>query len=220
MKVGVTDPSGNRKEYRIKPLDDLTLADWVVLTQPDAAKDEVDGFEQLLRLVSRHTTIPRKALNKMPAKDVRLLVDAMAATLDEVSKAREKAERMRPQSFEFQGVTYMVPQSIEDELTFGQEQSLTNVMLPACETDAEGYAAILAATCLPEGEEFDGSKMAERKALFMGVPLRTAMEVCAFFFDSSERLRISIAHIAMRSRSSWLRRVGLALTNTRSSTVH
>ena len=143
----------------------------------------------------------------------------MVGTLDDIAKAREAAERAAPKSFAFDGVTYIVPQNIEAELTFGQWESLTKVMIPQCTSDAESYAAVIAATCMPEGEEFDGAKMAQRKALFMGLPLRTAFDVCAFFFDNSEQLRSVISLIAKAAQRSLLHKVEQALTSSSTSTV-
>ncbi len=219
MKIQTTDPSGASKSYRIKPLDDMTLGEWVTMTQPDPTLEGVEAYEQLLHLVARHTTLPRKVLNKMPAVEVTKLVDAMVGTLDDIAKAREAAERAAPKSFAFDDVTYMVPQSIEAELTFGQWESLTKVMIPQCTSDAESYAAVIAATCMPEGEEFDGAKMAQRKALFMGLPLRTAFDVSAFFFDNSEQLRSVISRIGKDAQRSLLLKVEQALTSSSTSTV-
>lgn len=183
MKVCVTDPKGNRKEYKVKPLDTMTVADWVTICSPPLPETITEGFERLLELTARHTTIPRKALDKMPARDVRALVDSMALMLEDAAKHKEEAEKgTPPTSFKFKGEAYRIPHNIEAELTFGQYESLTKVLLPPCETEADMYASILAVCCLPEGEEFDGAKVNDRKALFMGLPLRTAMDVCAFFF--------------------------------------
>lgn len=219
MKIKTTDPGGSSRTYRVKPLDELTIADWITLTQQDDTVSVEDGYEHILQLVAKHTTLPRKALDKMPAAEVHKLVDAMVGTLDEIVKAREAAEKAEPKSFAFKGEVYFVPQNIEAELTFGQWESLTKVMLPVCATDAEGFAAVIAATCMPEGEEFDGAKMAQRKALFMGLPLRTAFDVCAFFFDNSEQLRNAFNLIVKAAQRSLLLKVEQALTSSSTSTV-
>lgn len=220
MKVATTDPSGSRKVYEVKPLDKLTVRDWQALTFPELSEDIIEDFDRLIELLRRHTGIPRKALDKMPAKDVRLLADAMALMLVEVKEAREKAETGAPKEFTFRKVKYLVPQNIEQDLTFGQRESLVKVLLPNCKTDAEGYTAVLAVCCLPQGEEFDGSKVKETRELFMDLPLRTALEVCAFFFDNSEQLRSVMNLIAQRARTSLRHRVGQILTgSTRNSTA-
>lgn len=214
MKFATIDPKGNRKVYEVLPLDRLVVRDWIDLTAADFPKDIVEGFEQTLELARRHTKIPKRVLDKMPARDVHLLVGKMAETLEAALKAKEAAERATPKSFTFKKVTYIVPQNIEAELTFGQWESLNKVLLPKCETDAEGYTSILAVCCLPEGEEFDGAKVAKRLELFMDLPLRTAFDVCAFFFDNSEQLRSSISLIARRARTSLRLRVEQALKTT------
>lgn len=199
MKViGVTDTKGRRKEYRVKPLDDLTVREWLVIDAP-FPEEETDGFEKLLQLVMRHTTLPRKVLEQMPARDVKTMMDAMAVLLHESRKAKDAAEQAEPKSFTFKGVKYMVPQEIEKDMTFGQWESLDKVLLPKCKSDAEGYTAILAVCCWPAGEEFDGGKINEKMELFMDLPVRTAFEVCAFFFGSSEQLWGSINRIVKRS---------------------
>lgn len=220
MFIGVTDTGGKRREYRVKPLDDLTVRDWVAIASPPIGEEITEDYERLLILTARHTTIPRKALDKMPARDVRMLMDAMAVMLEEVRVAIEKADKeLPPRSFTFRKVTYNVPQNIEADLTFGQYESLTKVLLPKCETDADGYAAILAVCCWPEGEAFDAAKLTERMDLFMDMPVRTAFQVCAFFFDNSDLLRTSINLIVDRSRSLHRHRIEQALSSMRSSTV-
>lgn len=220
MKVGVTDPSGSRKEYRVKPLDAMTVGDWVAICSPPLPESIVEDYERLLVLTARHTTIPRKALDRMPARDVHLLVDSMAVMLEDAAKHREKAEEgTPPKSFKFKDETYRIPHNIEVELTFGQSESLNKVLLPKCETEADMYACILAVCCLKEGEVFDGATVNERKALFMGLPLRTAMDVCAFFFDFSDQLRTSINLTRLRCRSSYRLRVEQVLKTSLSSTA-
>jgi len=220
MKVGVTDPGGSRKVYRVKPLDDITVREWVAIASPVIGEDVEDNYERLLILLCRHTTIPRKALDKMPARDVQLLVSKMADTLEEVKVALEKAEvEVPPKSFTFGKVTYLVPQDIEKDLSFGQYESLDKVLLPKCETEADGYAGILAVCCQPKGEEFDGAKVPERVAMFMNLPVRTAFQVCAFFFDRSDLLKTSINRMRLRIRTSYRLRVEQALKSTPSSTV-
>lgn len=211
MKVSVIDTNGKTREYEVKPLDKLTVRDWQALTFPELSEDIEEDFDRLIELLRRHTGIPRKALDKMPAKDVRLLADAMALMLVEVKEAREKAETGAPKTFKFKDVTYIVPQNIEQDLTFGQRESLVKVLLPNCKTDAEGYTAVLAVCCLPQGEEFDGSKAKETRELFMDLPLRTALDVCAFFFDNSEQLKSVMLLIAQRARTSLRHRVGQIL---------
>lgn len=221
MKINTIDPGGKSRSYRVKPLDEMTVRDYITLTTPPLGEDIVEEYERLLVLLSRHTSIPRKALNKMPAKEVQTLVNALVVMLNDVVKAKEEADKTDPPPhFVFKGTTYLVPQDIENTMTFGAEQSLSKVLLPKCETDAEGYAAIIAVCCLPQGEEFDGEKVDERIKLFMGLPVTLAFRVCAFFFGSSDLLKRSIDLIAKRSRSSLRHRVERALKSSLSSTVH
>lgn len=218
MNIGVTDVKGSRKVYRIKPLEDVTVRDWIAIATPAIPEDAVEGYQKTLELVSRHTTIPKKALNKMPAGDVRKLMDAMGLLLEDVVKVKEAAETAAPpKSFTHDGVEYLVPQSIETELLFGPWESLDKVLLPKCETDAECYAAILAVCCWPEGCAFDTSKLAARMELFMGLPVSVAFAVCGFFFDNSETLRESMLRSGHRSRNLYRLKVEQALTSTLSS---
>lgn len=221
MNVGVTDTDGKSRSYRLKPLDEMTVRDYITLTTPPLGEDIVEEYERLLLLLSRHTGIPRKALDKMPAKEVQLLVNTLVILLNDIIKAKDSADKTDPPPhFEFKGTTYLIPRDIESTLTFGAEQSLSKVLLPKCETDAEGYAAIIAVCCLPQGEEFDGDKVDDRIKLFMGLPITLAFRVCAFFFDSSDLLRRSIDLIVKRSRSSLLHRLEQGLKSSLSSTAH
>lgn len=221
MKINTIDPGGKSRSYRVKPLEEMTVRDYVTLTTPPLGEDLTDEYERLLTLLSRHTTIPRKALNKMPAKEVQTLVNALVLMLNDVVKAKEEADKTDPPPhFVFKGTTYLVPQDIENTMTFGAEQSLSKVLLPKCDTEAEGYAAVLAVCCLEQGEEFDAEKVGARMELFMGLPVTIAFRVCAFFFDSSDLLRRSIDLIGRRSRSSLRHRVERALKSSLSSTVH
>lgn len=219
MIFNVTDTNGKSKAYRLKPLDDMTLRDYATLTTPQLAEG-MDGYKALLELASRHTTIPRKALDRMPARDVRLMLAKMAEALDEIAKAREEAEASHPgKSFEFKGTTYIIPQNIEAELTFGQYESLDKVLLPQCKSEAEGYACVLAVTCLPDGETFDAAKINERMELFLDLPARTAFGVCSFFTETSEQLRDVFSLIVSNARRSLLQWLEQGLKSTLSTTA-
>jgi len=211
MKAAVTDTNGTRKLYAVKPLDKITVREWVAITSPPPSEDLKDRVDILLEFLRRHTSIPKSKLERMPAAEVHRLLDAMEAVMVEAAAARAKSSTtLPPKQFTHKGETFLVPQDPENEMTFGQAESLEKVLLPACKTDSEGYAAILAVMCLKEDEQFTTTILQERMELFMDLPVLTAFDVCAFFFGCSERLRTSMLRIVGLSPSSQLRRSALA----------
>lgn len=214
MKAAVTDTNGTRKVYAVKPLDKITVRDWVDMTCPPLSETLKDRHDVLVETLLRHTKIPRAKLEVVNLKDAENLLDQMEVVLVEAAKARAKASTGQPPKFfVHKGETFVVPQDPENEMTFGQAESLEKVLLPACKTDSEGYAAILAVMCLKEDEQFTTTILKERMALFMDLPVLTAFDVCAFFFGCSERLRRSMLRIVGLSPSSQLRRSVLASMN-------
>ena len=214
------DQGGKVTRYTVTALEDMTVRDWLAITSPPLSTDMVDRTEVLVELLHRLTKAPKDALANVPAKGVHKLLDAMEGEMVKASKARTKAQTGKPpSSFEFNGETYIVPQDPENEMTFGQAESLDKVLLAQCKTDSEGYAAILAVMCLKEGEVFSTAILKDRMALFMDLPVLTAFDVCAFFFACSERLRQSLLHIVSLSASSLKLRAGLDRPSTSNSTA-
>lgn len=221
MKAAVTDTNGTRKVYAVKPLEKITVRDWVDITSPPIAETLVERYDILLAFLQRHTKIPKSALERMPASEAYKLLETMEKVMVEAAEARAKASTGQPPKFfVHKGETFVVPQDPENEMTFGQAESLEKVLLPACKTDSEGYAAILAVMCLKEDEQFTTTILKERMELFMDLPVLTAFDVCAFFFGCSERLRTSMLRIVGLSPSSQLRRSVLASMNMEKPTDH
>ena len=197
MKAAVTDTNGTRKLYAVKPLDKITVREWVAITSPPPSEDLKDRVDILLEFLRRHTSIPKSKLERMPAAEVHRLLDAMEAVMVEAAAARAKSSTtLPPKQFTHKGETFLVPPDPENEMTFGQAESLEKVLLPQCKTDSEGYAAILAVMCLKEDEQFTTTMLKQRMELFMDLPVVIAFDVCAFFFGCSERLRRSTLRIA------------------------
>lgn len=216
--IGITDANGKRKVYRVKPFEELTIADWRALTVPSIEAE--DAASMTIELVSRHCTIPKAVLRKMPYNEVSRLLDAMSANVDRLAKERTKAEQaLDITTFTFDGVTYTVPQDVEQDATFGQWEDLNKVLLPKCETDADMHAAICACLCTPQGEAYDGAKVMDRMASFERLPIAIALKVYAFFFANSERFRSDTLRCLSRMMTSRLHSEGQALNDTLSVTA-
>jgi hypothetical protein len=215
MKAAVTDTDGTRKVYSVKPLDKITVREWVNITSPPIAETLVERYDILLEFLQRHTKIPKSALERMPASEAYKLLETMEKVMVEAAEARAKSSTGQPPKFfVHKGETFVVPQDPENEMTFGQAESLEKVLLPACATDSEGYAAILAVMCLKEDETFTTTILKERMELFMDLPVLIAFDICAFFFGCSERLRRSTLRIVGLSQNSERLRNALELRST------
>ena len=215
MKIKITDTDGTRETFTVKTLEELTIRDWVALTKPLDEADLKSRWDTLVALLVRLTGIPKDKMERMPVKHMTANMDKIEALMIAGAEARAKADAgVPPLSFTWQGVEYIVPQDPENDMTFGQYESLDKVLLPACETDAEGYTAILAVMCLPEGEQFSAANVKPRMEAFADMPVLTALDVCAFFFDNSETLKPVIARIAALSLSSLKLRSGQASPTT------
>jgi len=215
--IGVTDPEGRRKVYRVKSFDAMTIADWRAITsQPIEA---TDPHEVSIELLCRHTTIPRSALRRMPASEVARLLDAIGDYAVALSKAKEEADKgLDLRTFVHDGVTYAVPQDLENDVTFGQFEDLDKILLPKCESDADMHATICASLCLPQGEEYDGAKVMARIAAFETLPVHVALKVFAFFFGSSEWFRTVTRRCLSRMTTMRLHNVEQALTHLQHAT--
>ena len=198
--IAVTD-KGKRKVYTAKTFEDMTIADWRKLTSPQLP--DLEGRDMAVELISRHCTVPKAILRKMPVKEVTRLMDAIEQLNVDVAEARKKADTDPvPDSFTHKGVTYVIPKSIEAEVAFGQFEDLEKVVLPKCETDADIHKAILAFLCLPEGEEYDGEVCKKRADEFETVKVSLSMTVYAFFFGSSEQFRTLTLRYLSRTRNT------------------
>jgi len=189
MDIKVKDGNKTRR-YKLKPFDALTIADWRKV-QTVEIFDKDKQRDNLIAIAKALTGIPMHSLRRLPFGELERLLDAVATVVMKAAETRE-AQAMPPTSFVLHGVTYIVPQSIERDTVWGQYEDLENVLVPKAETEADMYAAICAALCLPEGEQYDGGTVLERVKTFEDLPILTAMAMHAFFFESSERYRSAI----------------------------
>ena len=197
--IGITEQDGKRTVYRVKPLEEITIADWRGLTHPPI--EATDPFDIAVELVARHCTLPKSKLRRIAASDMYRLMEVISTEAEKIAAHKAKvALILGIRHFTHGGIKYNVPQDLENEVTFGQFEDLEKVLLPQCETDADMHRAICASLCLPEGEEYDGGKVMERMAAFETLPVMTAMEVYAFFFGNSERFE----HLTSRCLSQML----------------
>lgn len=212
MKFALNDTTGKRTVYRMRPLSELTLADWMTLNgnpMPD------DKYAAAIEAVARLTTAPASKLRRLPVGELERLIEAASVAVDKGTKAQQQEP---PTSFTHKGVTYMVPQDLE-QVSYAQWFDLTEVHLPRVEREVDAYAICIAVLCLPDGEEYDGAKMDARRAELLGMDMVTALRIAAFFFGRSERFRSAMNQHLSSLRTSALRSLGLVAGSSQPATA-
>jgi hypothetical protein len=212
MKFALNDTNGKRTDYRMRPLSELTLADWMTLNgnpMPD------DKYAAAIEAVARLTTAPASKLRRLPVGELERLVDVAVKAIDAGTKAQQDAP---PTSFAHKGITYVVPQDLE-QVSYAQWFDLTEVHLPRVEREVDAYAVSIAVLCLPDGEEYEGAKMDARRTDLLGMDMVTALRIAAFFFGRSERFRNAMHQHLSSLRTSALRSLGLVAKSSAPATA-
>jgi len=184
--ITLHEPDGSSHDYRILPFEDLTIADWYAITNPpiDAGTSESEATYELIR---RWVRIPKTKLRRMKPADVEALVTALGTMLGQATKARMDAFTPEP-TFTWGGTTYVVPQNIEADTTFGQWADI-NARLETLTTDVDMLPVILAILLVEQGKEYDGTDLDVRISAMRNMPVEYAMKLSAFFLSSGTRLQ-------------------------------
>jgi hypothetical protein len=182
--ITLHEPDGSSHDYRILPFEDLTIADWYAITNPPIAPDDADATYELIR---RWVRIPKTKLRRMKPADVEALVTALGTMLGQATKARMDAFTPEP-TFAWGGITYVVPQNIEADTTFGQWADI-NARLETLTTDVDMLPVILAILLVEQGKEYDGTDLDVRISTMRNMPVEYAMKLSAFFLSSGTRLQ-------------------------------
>jgi len=194
--IRLHDADGTSHDYRILPFEDLTIADWYAITNPpiDPGTTEAEATYELIR---RWVRIPKTKLRRMKPADVEALVSALGTMLGQATKARMD-EFMPEATFTWGGTTYVVPQNIEADTTFGQWADI-NARLETMTSDVDMLPVILACLLVEEGKEYDGSDLDVRISAMRAMPVEYAMKLSAFFLSSGTRLQSVMSQHLSRS---------------------
>jgi hypothetical protein len=184
--ITLHEPDGSSHDYRILPFEDLTIADWYAITNPpiDAGTSESEATYELIR---RWVRIPKTKLRRMKPADVEALVTALGTMLGLATKARMDAFTPEP-TFTWGGITYVVPQNIEADTTFGQWADI-NARLETLTTDVDMLPVILAILLVEQGKEYDGTDLEARISAMRNMPVEYSMKLSSFFLSSGTRLQ-------------------------------
>ena len=209
--IRLHDPTtGKYQDFRIKPFDDLTIAEWYTITHPPIPEGTSE-LDMTYELIQRWVGIPRTRLRRMPPAEVERLVTTMGKMLGDATKA--KMEEFTPEAtFTFAGITYTVPQNVEADTTFGQWADL-NARLENLTADAEMLPVVLACLMVPQGEEYDGGNLEARIEAMKALPAAYALKLTAFFFASGNRLQDVMSQYLNRKLMSALQQLQQGLTD-------
>ena len=184
--IRLHEPTGKYQDFRIKPFDELSIADWYTITNPPIPEGTTE-LEASYELIQRWASIPKAKLRRMRAQDVERLMSALGTMLGEATKA--KMEEFTPEAtFTYDGITYAVPQNVEAETTFGQWADL-NARLEGLTVDADMLPVVLACLLVEEGKDYDGADLDARIDAMRVLPAAYALKLTAFFFSSGTRLQ-------------------------------
>ncbi len=184
--IRLHEPTGKYQDFRIKPFDELSIADWYTITNPPIPEGTTE-LEASYELIQRWASIPKAKLRRMRAQDVERLMSALGTMLGEATKA--KMEEFTPEAtFTYDGITYAVPQNVEAETTFGQWADL-NARLEGLTVDADMLPVVLACLLVEEGKDYDGADLDARIDAMRVLPAAYALKLTAFFFASGTRLQ-------------------------------
>jgi hypothetical protein len=211
MKLTIKNTDGTERTVPLRDADTLTLSDWKLLTPTEPDTDAT------FTALSVFTGIPIEELNGYPLGAVRHILDIVG---EELTKAYTRAERFRadlkedesswvpPAVIDIDGIPYRVPRDLEMETVYGQWVDWSRWEAPQHEADI--IAEALAFLLVQEGKEYTGTtegKIAE----MMKAPMGLAMDLCAFFFDSSDEFRHVTSQRSSLFREYWRRRMARAL---------
>lgn len=181
MTIRLNEPDGTTTEYTVKTLDTVTVDEWLTMAIPDAIEKE-----DPLSVVSAWTGIPLDKLHRMPIGSVDQIADLVGKGLLEAAAAKEDEWKPDP-TIELLGQRFTVPQNIEADTIFAQWADI-NARVENATNERDIIPTVLAILLVPEGEDYDGSKVSERRAFFGGAPALFGLRMAAFFFGSGKRL--------------------------------
>lgn len=203
--IAVTDEQGKRREYRIPDFGILTVEQWMEMSKPH----EQEGHDGLIEDLHRFSGIPKKHIRKLPPGEADKLIEALVKlrTDAEARDAEVRGEDWRnPATIEHDGITYTVPQDLEQDTCFGQWMDL-DAALEGVTTEAEAMLDICAAMLTEQGKEYEGLKVNQHR--MRTLPARVAMGLTAFFLGRSGRLKSAMRRCMSRLVMSRLRALGL-----------
>ena len=182
MTIRLNEPDGTATEYPIKTLDDLTVGEWLAMSIPEAVEKE-----DPLEVVSAWTGIPMDKLHRMPIGSVDQIAEHVGQAL--VQAASAKSDEWKPGgAIEVLGKRFKVPLNIEADTIYAQWVDI-NARVENATSERDIMPTILAILLVPEGEDYNGSKINERRAFFGGAPALFGLWMTAFFFANGKRLR-------------------------------
>ena len=198
--IALTEPDGTRKEYRIPTSGEFTVAEWLRLCLPiNEAPTDRERIDEDLR---RMTGIPKTAWRRLREAERERLVDAYVQLRIEAAKRQEEVDAIdyrNPERITHEGITYRIPQDVDNEVTVGQWADLI-AALDKADHEPEVYAAICGTLMVPEGEEYT-QPLTDR---MQSLPVRIALGVSGFFCERSARLRSELDRYSMRRVTSLL----------------
>lgn len=198
--IAITDTDGTRREYRIPTYSEFTVAEWLRLCLP--INEEPNDRLRLDEDLRRMTGIPKTAWRRLRESEREKLVDAYVQLRIEAAKRQEEVDAIdyrNPERITHDGVTYRIPQDIDNDVTVGQWADLMAAMDKA-EHEPEVYAAICGILLVPEGGEYTAPHTDRMQSL----PVRIALGVSGFFSERSARLRSELERYSMRRVTSLL----------------
>ena len=196
MSLKITFPGkGKAKDttYTVRDFEELTLADYRSLTAIDLADVDTD-LNKLYQLVQAYTGIAEKKLNTRPMGEVQAVFDHV---LGEVAKAIEvsrafaakvegESDYIPPDHITIAGVEYRVPRDLELDTIAGQWADWMRWEPPTHEADL--IVEALAFMLVERGKAYHGTGKDKHEAI-AACPITLGFDLCAFFFDRSERFR-------------------------------
>lgn len=199
------DNEGRKRQFRAPHPDEITAEQWVELTIPplQATSTFKEELEQVYDIAERFAKIPRDLLRCMPMPDLRRLMEAFEEVAVAANEER-KDDKVIPDTVTHKGVTYTVPKDPSEGILFAQYVDLS-AKLDQYEYKDQGIAAVLAVCLVPEGEQYDGSKLDERIEAMRSMPAKMAIRLTAFFFVGSKDLEEIWSRYISRSMASRLR---------------
>lgn len=198
--ITITDKgTGKKRTYAVRGIEALTLREWMHIVHPPEVPPGSE-LDATIDLIHRWVKIPKPDLLRVPVGEMERLVTALGSLIGKAAAYRVETWKP-PTTYEWQGVSYTIPQNIEAETTFGQWADL-NAALDKIENGADMLPVVMAHLLVEEGKDYDGSLTDSKVEAFKECPIEVPIGLHSFFLGSGNRYR-DVMSLFMNRRVSF-----------------
>lgn len=209
--ITITDKgTGKVRTYAVRGIEALTLREWMDIVHPPEVPPECER-DATIDLIHRWVKVPKPDLLRLSVGEMEKLSINLGIIIGKAAAFRIEGWKP-PSTYEWQGVTYTIPQNIEADTEFGQWADL-NAALEKLDNDADMLPMVMAYLLVEEGKYYDASLTAAKVEAFRECPIEVPIGLHSFFLGSGTKFKDAMSRFMNRRVSYALQLLQQGLTD-------